>query len=77
MESEMNGLYTIRARVLRAEQCCLLVCDLDAGQQVLVHYPRSCYFTSGDCVCIEYSGMMTRSNPPQVTATNVYHMHRH
>lgn len=77
MESEMNCMHTIRARVLRADRCSLLVCDLDTDQQVLVHYSRACCFSAGDCVCIEYSGMMTRSIPPQITATNIYCMHHH
>ena len=73
--NEMNGSQVIRARVMRAERCCLWVCDLETEQILLVHYHRACCFAAGDCVCVRYNGMMTRSVPPQITAIDVTCMH--
>lgn len=60
---------TMHANVLRLERCRLLVCDCDTRQEVVVHTPAAQCFRPGDCVCIEYSGAMTRSIPPQISAT--------
>lgn len=78
MEHEMNygGMYTIHARVMQVHQCAMLVCDLHRQQTVLVHWPQACCFSPGEQVCISYNGMMTRSEPPQITADNVWHMPR-
>ncbi len=50
----------------------LLVCDHSTNQEVLVHTADSCRFSQGDCICIHFSGIMTRSIPPQITATCIY-----
>ncbi len=60
---------TMCATVLCAEHCHLCVCDHCTNQEVLVHAHNACCFCPGDHVCIEYSGAMTMSIPPQITAT--------
>ena len=60
---------TMHANVLRVERCQLLVCDCGTRQEVIVHTPAAQCFRLGDCVCIEFSGAMTMSIPPQITAT--------
>ena len=57
MESTSSAV-TMCATVLRVCPCELCVCDHENCQQVLV----------GQQVCIEFSGAMTRSCPPQITA---------
>ena len=59
---------TVYARGLRASCCQLLVCDLNSCQEVLVHTNDACCFRPGQCVCITYSGAMTMSIPPQISA---------
>lgn len=59
---------TMKARVLRTCGCELLVCDLCGSQEVLVRTNEACCFQPGQCVCITYNGVMTRSVPPQITA---------
>jgi len=59
------------ARILRAERCQLLVCDCATNQEVVVHANNACCFSCGECVCIRYSGAMTMSLPPQISATCV------
>ena len=49
----------------------LLVCDLCGCQEVLVHTNDACCFRPGECVCIEYSGAMTMSLPPQISAERI------
>ena len=68
MESTVNEPVTMKACILRVCCCELLVCDLDTCQKVCVHTPRACCFQAGQKVCIEYSGAMTMSLPPQITA---------
>lgn len=63
-----NSCVTMIARVLRVECCALLVCDCETRQEVLVHTDRARCFSCGECVCIRYSGAMTASIPPQITA---------
>ena len=58
----------LKGRILRSGCCDLLVCDLCACQEVLVHTNNACCFRPGQCVCIEYSGAMTMSIPPQISA---------
>jgi len=65
---ECREPVTMRARVLRVCPCELLVCDLCDCQEVLVHTNNACCFRVGQCVCIEHSGAMTMSCPPQVCA---------
>jgi hypothetical protein len=63
---------TIRAEVVEVQSGGLLVHELHkGGVDILVHTPCADSFHPGDWVCIEYSGAMTRSIPPQVTATRI------
>ncbi len=59
---------TMKACILRVCYCELLVCDLSTCQEVLVHTENACCFQVGQRVCIEYSGAMTMSIPPQISA---------
>ena len=61
----------LKGRILRSGCCDLLVCDLCACQEVLVHTNNACCFRPGQCVCIEYSGAMTMSIPPQISAQSI------
>ena len=74
MESMPNENTTMRACVLRVCCCQLLVCDLCTCQKVLVHTDDACCFRPGQRVCIEYSGAMTASIPPQITADSICRM---
>lgn len=65
---ERSEPVCMNACILRVCCCELLVCDLCTSQEVLVHTPEACCFCVGERVCIEYSGAMTRSIPPQITA---------
>jgi hypothetical protein len=69
MEDTITTPATIRARVLRVQCDCLLVCDCCACRRIVVHAENACCFCPGDLVCIQYSGAMTKSIPPQITAT--------
>ena len=70
MESNCD-VMVMNARVLEVNCCSLLVCDLCTCQQVLVHAQNACCFCPGDCVCIEFSGAMTTSIPPQISAHSI------
>ena len=62
------------ATVLRARRGELLVCDCATRREVVVHTDQACCFCPGDQVCIRYSGAMTNSLPPQISADTVTHM---
>ena len=62
---------TMQATVRRVERNNLYVFDHAMSQIVVVHTPDAYSFRVGNFVCIEYSGAMTRSIPPQITATNI------
>lgn len=62
------------AVVLYMQNSSLLVCDCSTQQKVLVHIDQACCFSCGDRVRIEYSGMMTMSLPPQITALCISRM---
>ena len=62
---------TIQATVLRVQPNNLLVFQHSTSQTILVHTPNACRFNVGDFVCIRFSGAMTMSIPPQITATNI------
>lgn len=62
---------TMQATVLRVQCDNLLVFDHAMSQTVVVHAADACRFHVGEYVCIRYSGVMTRSIPPQITATNI------
>lgn len=64
----------MRAIVIEVQWQRLLVLDLDARQQVLVNTPDARYFAPGDFVRIWFSGAMTRSIPPQITAIRIVPM---
>lgn len=66
--AECREPVIMKARILRVNCCDLLVCDLCGCQEVLVHTNNACCFRPGQCVCIEYSGAMTMSIPPQISA---------
>ena len=74
METAKKECVTLEARVLRVCRCELLVCDLCTAQEVLVHTPKACCFQVGDCVRIQYGGMMTLSIPPQISADGICRM---
>ena len=62
---------SMKACILQANQCDLLVRDCGTNQEVLVRSDYSCRFRAGETVCIYYNGVMTRSIPPQITATSI------
>ena len=62
---------TMCATVLQVCRCELCVCDCETCQKVLVHTDCACHFRVGQQVCITYSGAMTRSDPPQITAESI------
>ena len=62
---------SMKARVLQVRDCDLLVCDDCNRQEVLVHTADACRFRVGDPICIRYSGIMTMSLPPQISATDI------
>ena len=64
------------AVVCKVECDSLLVCDQATRQEVLVHTSDACCFHVGDCVCIHYSGAMTMSLPPQISATCIHRLSR-
>ena len=49
----------------------LLVRDISIPQDVIVHTDTARRFCVGDKVSILYSGVMTRSIPPQITAIRI------
>lgn len=61
----------IIATVIRTEQRSLLVRNCENNEEILVHFRNAHRFTSGDCIRIIFDGMMTRSIPPQITATSI------
>lgn len=69
MECNHAPRTTMCAVVLRVECHSLLVCDQEMRQEVVVHTQAVQCYLPGDRICIEYSGAMTASIPPQITAT--------
>ena len=59
------------ATVLEVREGGLLVFDHAMSQRVVVHTPQARRFCIGGCVCIRYSGAMTLSIPPQITAIRI------
>lgn len=72
LTGEVNHLaqncQIIRAQVLQITDGDMLVQSCRTGQEILVHADCTCAFSVGDCVCIHFNGVMTRSLPPQITA---------
>ncbi|MDD3346986.1 hypothetical protein [Oscillibacter sp.] len=73
---ETASCTTMCATVREVCPCHLLVCDHSTDQEVLVHTPEACCFSCGECVCIHFSGAMTMSIPPQITATCIHRVNR-
>lgn len=65
-------MTTMIATVLEVQQGTLLVRDRRTSQKVLVHTALARRFRSGDIVHILYSGAMTMSIPPQITAIRIF-----
>lgn len=74
MEMTPQEPATLKGRVLRVCPCELLICDLCTCQEILVRTPDACCFRVGACVCVTYSGAMTHSIPPQISADRVEQM---
>lgn len=64
-------MATMIATVQEVQQDKLLVRDRRIAQDVIVRTPLACRFRTGDIVRILYSGAMTRSIPPQITAIRI------
>lgn len=62
---------TMDAIVLQVNPGSLLVRDLSNNNEVLVNFRDSRRFSVGDNVRITYTGAMTFSIPPQITATSI------
>lgn len=62
---------TMDAIVLQVNAGSLLVRDLSNNNEVLVIFRDSRRFNTGDSVRIIYTGTMTASIPPQITATSI------
>lgn len=62
------------ATVLRVNAGSLLVKD-SIHQEVLVHFRNARRFSQGDHIRITFNGQMTRSIPPQITATSIQRIH--
>ena len=58
----------MNATVREVHEGRLLVTDRSSGQEVIVHTANPCRFYPGDEVRIRYSGIMTMSLPPQISA---------
>jgi len=64
-------MVTMRANVLGVHNDRLVVFDHEMSQEVIVHTPQAHHFCVGDYILIQYSGIMTRSIPPQISATGI------
>lgn len=61
----------MNAIVLRVDSGSLLVRDLEINQEVLVFFRDARRFSPGNRIRITFSGAITRSIPPQITATSI------
>ena len=61
----------MQARVLRVRRDHLLVRDCGTGQQVQVNTHHARRFRMGQRIIIQYSGAMTMSIPPQISAIDI------
>ena len=59
---------TMYAMVKVVGESSLLVYDFNTSQEVIVHTPNACFFIVGEEIFIKYSGAMTRSISPQISA---------
>lgn len=62
---------TLTVQVLDTRCGALLCCDCENGQQVQVNTDDACSYSVGDRLCVYYDGTMTKSLPPQITATSI------
>jgi len=67
---------TIDATVHKTYNDRLLVRDLSNNQEILVHFRNANRFSVGDFIRITFNGQMTRSIPPQITATSIQRIQR-
>jgi hypothetical protein len=51
----------------------LTVRDEESGEAIVVNFNNPRAFNVGDRVRVTYTGVMTASEPPQITATNIQH----
>ena len=65
-------MTTMIATVLEVRPDNLLVRDRRTSQEVLVHTSFARRFRPGDVVHILFSGAMTMSIPPQITAIRIF-----
>ena len=77
LETCRNTDTVMTARVLYADFYQMLVCDCATNQEVIVHANNAHCFPRNECVCIRYNGAMTRSIPPQITATCITRYQEH
>ena len=68
MELQMAELF---CTVMEIREGALLVCDHCNARTVVVHTELARCFCPGDRLCVLYSGAMTMSIPPQLTAADV------
>lgn len=61
----------INAIIIRINANNILVRDLDTNQEILVHYCNSRQFRLGERIRIEFTGQMTLSLPPQISAISI------
>ena len=66
---------TMCARVSFVCPGCMRVRDVCTGQEVVVLSEQACCFAPGECVCIHFSGAMTMSLPPQISAQCIHRIH--
>lgn len=71
MECNSCELSRLKACILEVSCCSLLVRDLCSGQEVVVNTSHARRFCPGDCVTIEYNGIMALSEPPQISAVRI------
>ena len=69
----MTNHVIMYAQVLEVSTDYLLVEDLYTNQTVQVNTSCACHFCPGDRVCVHYSGAMTMSLPPQISAITICH----
>lgn len=59
------------ATVISIDPRGLLVRDSATGQEVFVNFGNPSAFSPGDVIRISFSGMMTQSIPPQISAASI------
>ena len=60
-----------QAVILEVRSRQLLVCNCSTRQTILVHTDQACCFSQGEQDLIQYSGAMTMSLPPQISALRI------